>query len=113
MQRETNSDAVSRGGRGCRVTGAATIMPSQKANAIAARLRRKSRRARSARKKKINSAARAERQSFTIYSGQNWLGSVEQCGARFTARAISGKKLGAFDTLSLAADAISATAEAA
>jgi hypothetical protein len=67
----------------------------------------------SAPKKKINRAARTERHLFSIYSGQNWLGSVEQRGARFTARAISGKKLGAFDTLTLAADAVGAIAEAA
>ena len=75
--------------------------------------RRKSSRGKSATNKKTNRSARAERHSFAIYSGQNWLGSVEQCGARFTARAVSGKKLGAFDTMTLAADAVSVTAEAA
>ena len=74
--------------------------------------RRKSGRGKSATNKKINRSARAERHSFAIYSGQNWLGSVEQCGDAFTAKTIKGKKIGIFGNLKLAADAISAKAAA-
>jgi len=55
----------------------------------------------------------AERHSFAVYSGQNWLGSVEQRGDAFTAKTIKGKKIGIFGNLKRAADAISDTAEAA
>ena len=65
------------------------------------------------RKKKINSAARAERHSLAIYNGQVAVGFVEQRGDAFTAKAANGKKIGTFGSLKLAADAISATAEAA
>jgi hypothetical protein len=54
----------------------------------------------------------AERRSFSIYDGQNWLGSVEQRGDAFTAKTIKGKKIGIFANLKLAADAISAKAAA-
>jgi hypothetical protein len=41
----------------------------------------------------------AERHSFAVYSGQNWLGSVEQRGDAFTAKTIKGKKIGIFQEL--------------
>jgi hypothetical protein len=75
--------------------------------------RRTSRRGKSATKKKINSAARAERHSLAIYNGQIALGFVEQRGDAFTAKTIKGKKIGIFGNLKLAADALSDTAEAA
>ena len=74
---------------------------------------RKSRRGKSATKKKINSAARAERHSLAIYNGQIALGIVEQRGDVFTAKTANGKKVGVFGSLKSAANAISAKAEAA
>jgi hypothetical protein len=81
---------------------------------------RKSKRGKIRRKKKIrerNCPQRleraAERHSFTIYSGQNWLGSVEQRGDQFTARTNKNKKISVFDNLKAAADAVSNAAEAA
>ena len=60
------------------------------------------------------SPARAvERHSLSVYSGTVWLGNVEQRGNQFTAKSIRGKKIGCFGTLTAAADAVSAIAEAA
>src|SRR5262249_28200318 len=55
----------------------------------------------------------AERHSLSVYAGTTWLGNVEQRGDRFTAKSVGGKKIGCFDNLSAAADAVSAIAEAA
>lgn len=55
----------------------------------------------------------AERHSLSIYAGTTWLGNVEQRGDQFTATSIRGKKIGRFDSLTAAADAVSAIAEAA
>jgi hypothetical protein len=75
--------------------------------------RKRSRRcAKSSIKKKINHA-RARRHSFSVYSGQDWLGNVEQRGDLFTTKTIPGRKIGSFDSMKAAADAVRATAEAA
>jgi hypothetical protein len=54
-----------------------------------------------------------ERHSLAVYSGTIWLGSIEQVGDEFTAKTIRGKKIAIFGNLKAAADAVSATAEAA
>jgi hypothetical protein len=54
-----------------------------------------------------------ERHSMSVYSGTLWLGSIEQVGDEFTAKTIKGKKIAVFANLKAAADAVSATAEAA
>lgn len=76
------------------------------------RRKRKRPNIKSTRKKKISSGAGVVRHSLAIYSGQIALGFVEQRGDAF-AKVANGKKLGTFDSLKLAADAISATAEVA
>jgi hypothetical protein len=80
---------------------------------------RKSEREKIRRKKKIRrrnsrgSSARAvERHSLSVYSGTIWLGLIEQVGEEFTAKTITGKKIGIFGNLKLAADAMSAKAAA-
>jgi hypothetical protein len=55
----------------------------------------------------------AERHLLSIYAGTTWLGNVEQRGDRFTAKSVRGKKIGCFDSLTSAADAVSAIGEAA
>jgi hypothetical protein len=89
------------------------LLPLKKAS-------RKSEREKIRRKKKIRgqnsrcSSARAvERHSLSVYSGTIWLGNVDQHGNEYTARSIRGKKIGCYATLTAAADAVSATAEAA
>jgi hypothetical protein len=81
---------------------------------------RNSERNKNRRKKKIrgrnsrHSSARAvERHSLSVYSGTIWLGSIEQVGDEFTAKTIKGKKIAVFGSLTAAADAVSAIAEAA
>jgi hypothetical protein len=82
--------------------------------------RRKSTREKIRRKKKNprddsrKASARAvERHSLSVYAGTVWLGNVEQVGDTFTARTIKNKKIAVFNSLKAAADAVSATAEAA
>jgi hypothetical protein len=70
-------------------------------------------RAKSSAKNNINRARAAERHSLAVYRGQIALGFVEQRGGTFTAKTFNGKKIGVFDTLKVAADAISATVKAA
>jgi hypothetical protein len=81
---------------------------------------RKSERKKIRRKKKIrgrnsrrSSVRPVERHHMSIYSGTTWLGNVDQRGNEYTARSIRGKKIGCYATLTAAADAVSATAEAA
>ena len=63
--------------------------------------------------KNNNRAHAAERHSLAVYRGQIALGFVEQRGGTFAAKTFNGKKIGVFDTLKVAADAISATVKAA
>jgi hypothetical protein len=81
---------------------------------------RKSERKKNRRKKRIRrrnsrrtDARPVERHHLSIYSGTTWLGNVDQHGNEYTARSIRGKKIGCYATLTAAADAVSATAEAA
>ena len=81
---------------------------------------RKSEREKIRRKKKIRgrnsrrSSARAvERHSLSVYSGTIWLGSIEQVGDKFIAKTTKGRKIPVFGSLTAAADAVSAIAEAA
>jgi hypothetical protein len=82
--------------------------------------KRKSRREKIRRKRKIRgrnsrrSSARAvERHSLSVYSGTIWLGSIEQVGDKFMAKTTKGRKIAVFGSLTAAADAVSAIAEAA
>ena len=59
-----------------------------------------------------SSAGAVERRSLSVYSGTIWLGLIEQVGEEFTAKTITGKKIGIFGNLKLAADAMSAKAAA-
>jgi hypothetical protein len=54
-----------------------------------------------------------ERHFLAIYAGTTWLGNVEQRGPEFVAKTVRGKKIGCFDSLTAAPDAVSAIAEAA
>lgn len=60
-----------------------------------------------------SSARAVERRSLAVYSGTNWLGSIEQRGDTFTAKTIKGRKIGVFGSMKAAADSVGATAEAA
>jgi len=89
------------------------LLPNKKSQRKSRRAKiRQKKQARRGNSRKISGRA-VERHLLAVYSGQNCLGSVEQRGDTFTAKTVNGRKLGSFASLKSAADAVSATAEAA
>jgi hypothetical protein len=89
------------------------LLPNKIALCKSARKKNRTKKKIRGRNSRGNSAHALERHLYSVYSGQIWLGNIDQRGNAYTAKTIRGKPIGTFDSLKGAAGAVSDTAEAA